>query len=628
MPDPITFTLTLRSPDIPTQAHVQVHIVDGPNGGDFDCCYVDDMDQWQCNLPLADYPDGIIFGFRKDGKGQLSGPIRLTTHQLRDQRSCIFDSRTVCFPAGDEILVDVSAVAKQFFPPDHDPTKEYDMVIVGSGAGGGTLAYELAATRRPDGQPTRVLLLEVGTYLFSTHTGNLPRHQPMGPMVDKNIWALWGTYGLRRWDPEDDTSAQAWITQGLNMAGRTLFWGALAPKMRWWEFRDWPPTVATEIRDVWYLRAQEMMRVNLLTSSPYQTAVKRRLRKINCLADYVHIDAPMAIEYLAPATGAVPAGIWSVAELLFGRRMQDGRFNNLQINLSTEVVDFVLQHNDPDPAVVIEVVAYDHVGRCDRSYRVADGGAVVLAAGTVGTASLAKRCQLADPEGLIGKGITDHPIYVVKFNVPAGNEWYSPFDSSKTLSRHGEATISGSAPEHPFNVVLELGANLNQFRFLSPGDFPPYGVDGIQDKTMPSELVFLVETPLVTENQLDQEPGRPVGAKPTTRPRIRIHPSPVGQQLQPELDRIADEVLAAFGGRADTRMWAPLGGVSHEVGTMRMGRPDKGPAGKGVVDENLRMSGYTNMYVCDLSIFPSAPAANPTLTLVALAMRLAAHLSR
>jgi choline dehydrogenase-like flavoprotein len=41
-----------------------------------------------------------------------------------------------------------------------------------------------------------------------------------------------------------------------------------------------------------------------------------------------------------------------------------------------------------------------------------------------------------------------------------------------------------------------------------------------------------------------------------------------------------------------------------------------------VVDEDLRFRGFDNLYVCDLAVFPSAPAANPSLTLAALALRL------
>ncbi|KAG2011519.1 hypothetical protein CC2G_011623 [Coprinopsis cinerea AmutBmut pab1-1] len=40
------------------------------------------------------------------------------------------------------------------------------------------------------------------------------------------------------------------------------------------------------------------------------------------------------------------------------------------------------------------------------------------------------------------------------------------------------------------------------------------------------------------------------------------------------------------------------------------------------LDENLLLRDTTNVYVCDLSLFPFSPEVNPTLTLVALALRL------
>jgi choline dehydrogenase-like flavoprotein len=69
-----------------------------------------------------------------------------------------------------------------------------------------------------------------------------------------------------------------------------------------------------------------------------------------------------------------------------------------------------------------------------------------------------------------------------------------------------------------------------------------------------------------------------------------------------------------------------LGGVAHEVGTMRMGTDAASGYHDGVVDEKLQALGHPNLYVCDLSVFPSSPAANPTLTLAALAIRLARYL--
>ena len=48
----------------------------------------------------------------------------------------------------------------------------------------------------------------------------------------------------------------------------------------------------------------------------------------------------------------------------------------------------------------------------------------------------------------------------------------------------------------------------------------------------------------------------------------------------------------------------------------------------GVVDPNLQVHGTDNLYVCSNAVFPSIAAANPTLTLAALAVRLGDYLDR
>ncbi len=66
----------------------------------------------------------------------------------------------------------------------------------------------------------------------------------------------------------------------------------------------------------------------------------------------------------------------------------------------------------------------------------------------------------------------------------------------------------------------------------------------------------------------------------------------------------------------------PIEGGKHHMGTTRM-HPDPK---RGVVDQNSRVHGADNLFVTGSSVFPTAGYANPTLTIVALALRLADHL--
>jgi len=69
-------------------------------------------------------------------------------------------------------------------------------------------------------------------------------------------------------------------------------------------------------------------------------------------------------------------------------------------------------------------------------------------------------------------------------------------------------------------------------------------------------------------------------------------------------------------------MKAHLIDAYHHMGTTRMSSSEA----TGVVDEDCRMHGVTNLYIAGSSIFPTSGHSNPTLTLMALSLRLGQHL--
>jgi choline dehydrogenase-like flavoprotein len=80
-------------------------------------------------------------------------------------------------------------------------------------------------------------------------------------------------------------------------------------------------------------------------------------------------------------------------------------------------------------------------------------------------------------------------------------------------------------------------------------------------------------------------------------------------ELQFNNELLADEIARSV----------PLG---HHMGTARMAASPN----SGVVDGNCAVFGLPNLYVASSAVFPTCGYANPTLTIVALAMRLAQHL--
>jgi choline dehydrogenase-like flavoprotein len=113
-------------------------------------------------------------------------------------------------------------------------------------------------------------------------------------------------------------------------------------------------------------------------------------------------------------------------------------------------------------------------------------------------------------------------------------------------------------------------------------------------------------------------------------PRARLHWQLTSRDLE-SFDRAQSLWRAALVtagaevtplGPADEPWTARMVPAAHHIGTTRMHRD---PA-HGVVDENCRVHGTSNLFVAGSSVFPTAGWAPPTLTIVALALRLADHL--
>jgi choline dehydrogenase-like flavoprotein len=66
----------------------------------------------------------------------------------------------------------------------------------------------------------------------------------------------------------------------------------------------------------------------------------------------------------------------------------------------------------------------------------------------------------------------------------------------------------------------------------------------------------------------------------------------------------------------------PLYGTAHQCGTLRFGADPR----SSVLDPNCKTHAIDNLYAVDSSFFPSSAAVNPTLTIVANALRVGAHL--
>jgi choline dehydrogenase-like flavoprotein len=187
--------------------------------------------------------------------------------------------------------------------------------------------------------------------------------------------------------------------------------------------------------------------------------------------------------------------------------------------------------------------------------------------------------------------------------------------------------VDPTPTQHGWNAVLEIGSDWNQARYVDPDIIAEHSRRRGENSQL-CELVFLTASPLGEENYVrptsdsQDDDGRPMLVHCKLQRRAEV--------MLPEMDELKRKILGfakayplpGEDGGLPLNL-APIGGVAHEAGTMRMSNDPK----NGVVDANLKLHNYENLYCSDLSVFPTSPAANPSLTLAALAMRLADYLA-
>ncbi len=167
--------------------------------------------------------------------------------------------------------------------------------------------------------------------------------------------------------------------------------------------------------------------------------------------------------------------------------------------------------------------------------------------------------------------------------------------------------------KNPFDAGLFVAARVLHLNFL------------IADVKMEA----IVEPEPDPESRVMLSTQRDALGMPRVRVQWRLAPS-VKRTFDRTFQILAESLVSK--GIADVRMEPPyserewpdtLVGTWHHMGTTRM---HASPT-QGVVDPNCKVHGMANLYVAGSSVFPTVAANFPTITLVALAVRLAEHVA-
>ncbi|KAI1814971.1 hypothetical protein GGS20DRAFT_374578 [Poronia punctata] len=416
------------------------------------------------------------------------------------------------------------------------------------------------------------------------------------------------------------------------LGGRSTVWGLYAPRIfKEKHEKHFPPNISDYLEQGGYEKALELLtngsqtfttiypsneinanettyaegHLNEAIKKFYQSIGKHSKPKVELSA--------LASQFRSEKVYNFPQGAYSTVDYLLDRTYQ--RDPNLTILLNTEVLTVSKAADTGKLGLKIRSSSND------KTYQVS-AKTIILSAGTIGTARIALSSGLQRHIPLVGKGLTDHDIWGVRFHMKLDKKLNDPLKLQCRLLVGGE------------DVLLNVAINANSFlareftgsHYFDEGGNLHHGPPPAGEEYDTVNITIETQALLVDSNEVVDIPSR----EPVIRMKRRARDSNTAKQekMQDQMQDLATLIGKALGlgpvAKAPRLTRAGLGAVAHEVGTMRMeGRHDK----DFVVDKNLQVRGYDGLYVCDLSIFPFSPPANPSLTLAAIALQLADRLT-
>jgi choline dehydrogenase-like flavoprotein len=491
-------------------------------------------------------------------------------------------------------------------------TSHYDVVIIGSGAGGGTMAHALSDT------PARILILERGDFV---------------PQEEENwspaaVWKQLRYQTKERW--LDERGKEFSPYSHYCVGGNTKFWGSVLYRLRREDFQEiehldgvspaWP--IDYDTLAPYYDRAEQLYDVHgedgadptepprkpfphpAVPHAPLMSAIAEQLRSrglhpsplplglrdgcvlchtCNSFPCKVHAKSEADVCCVRPAIARPNVTLWTNA-------------------CATRLI------TDPSgkKVVAVEVERNGEMTRLNTALVIASCGAVNSAALLLRSASDKHPSGLGNSSGLVGKRYMAHLATMM--------QGFHPFQRNDTVFQKTLAIndfyLAGPHTDYPLGQIQSQGR--------THGVMAQTVVPWVPLWAYESWVARGVDWLAMSEDLPDTSNCVTVEASG----RIRLRYRPNNLLAHETLVRKTRQMLRQLG------FWLVVShshgskNTTHQCGTLCFGTNPR----ESVLDPYCRSHDVENLFVVDASFFPSSAAVNPGLTIAAQALRVADHI--
>ncbi|HXW05727.1 MAG TPA: GMC family oxidoreductase [Vicinamibacterales bacterium] len=503
--------------------------------------------------------------------------------------------------------------------------ERYDVVIIGSGAGGGTMAHALSRTS------ARILLVERGEEVRREDENWNP----------EAVWIERRYQARERWLDGEGREFSPYTHYCVG--GNTKFWGSVLYRLRREDFQEtehadgvspgWPIVYADlepyydQAEELYHVRGDHRFDPTEPPRRPFPHPAVPHSGRMSEIVGQLSVEGlhpgplPLGLRGPGQADGCVLCDTCNSYPCKIDAKSDADvcciqRIASPTVTLWTNTEALRLE-TDPSGRRVAAVVVrrQGEIIRVEAPLFVVSCGAINSAALLLRSANDKHRNGLANSSGLVGRRYMAHLTTMMSaWHVKKNLQGTQRFQKTVAVN---DFYLAGRAP-YPLGHIQSQG---RIHPAMIRGGAPPR----YRHRVRVAHRLRLLErwtSRSVEWLAMTEDLPCPENRVVVDRGRIRLHYRPHNQRAHEGLLRETTAVLRRIGFKYVFPISFATTNTTHQCGTLCFGTDPR----RSVLDAFCRSHDVDNLFVVDASFFPSSAAVNPGLTIVAQALRVAEHI--